>query len=193
MMQVEIGWTVPSGRNARSVLHFDRTSGSGTVVSALNTWLSGIVTVLSDQVSAQILGPFRILQPQDGQLVGLATIAPQPVHTGSIEGEPVADASQALIRWQTTAIADGHQVRGRTFIPGVPAADLVSGNLANATRVLLEQRSQSLAAGSSNLAVWHRPKWTVDGVLLRPGSVHAATSSTCWTELATQRNRRNKG
>lgn len=192
MMQVLVAWAIPSGRPALSVLHFNRTSGSANILGPLNTFLTAVVGRTVDGVTAQIQGPIKILNPATGQMTGVATIGTQPVHAGAIPEEPVADATQALIRWYTPGIVNGRIVRGHTYIPGLPVSDLTGGNLASGTASVLQTAAGALAASNATLAVWSRPLNDPAGNPVRAGSVHNVDSAGVWSEFATQRPRRNR-
>lgn len=191
-MECLVHWTIPSGRNAVSVLYANRTSGSANILGPLNNFLSACTSHLSDQVSAQIVGPFKILNPATGKMTGVATIGAQPVHTGQVVGEPVADATQILVQWVTPGIVNGRVVRGRTFLPGCDVAALDGGNLLEAERLYFQTVASILAGSNMTLAVWSRPLKDSGGTIVRPGSVHNVSAANCWSELATQRNRRNR-
>ena len=124
------------------------------------------------------------LDAATGALTGQWAEATARVGTGAGGTEPVADATQILVRWKTNTIVNGRFVAGRTYIPGCASSNEVSGNLAAATQSAIAAAGTTLIGSGAGLAVWHRP---ISG---SGGSEQSPNSCVVWEEFAVLRRRR---
>ena len=65
-----------------------------------------------------------------GEIVGVDSFGSNLTVTGNAGAGPLPPANQALVTWSTGEFVSGRQLRGRTFIPALSAADNASGNVA---------------------------------------------------------------
>lgn len=140
-------------------------------------WTTESVVDQLDDVGGLLLGSF-------------ATVA--RTGTGSTAGDPLPYQTQGLVRWNTATVADGHRLRGHTFIP----APLESENGAGAPAVAYVTRlgtaaAAMLAAAPYQLVVWHRPIHDAAGALVRPGSNGIVTGGAGQGSWAVLRSRRS--
>lgn len=179
-------WTTPGG-GGQTTLYTQPTGAAQTVTNSIRTWLISLCAGLSNQVTVAMGSEVRQLNVATGALEEVTGVNPGAPVPGNVAGQPVADASQVLMRWNTGHIVGGRRLVGRTFIPGLPVASLTGGNLAGASAVDFATKGQALIttlSGSAPLVVWHRPKAGAGG------EAWAADIATCWTELAVLRRRR---
>lgn len=132
------------------------------------------------------------------------------VLSGSWVGDPQADvqgtgpngysaASGALVRWETSLVADGHRVRGRTFIVPLDGASYnLIGSIQADTLTVLRSAGTALATDTaSSFVVWHRPFAGSAAVGTRPArAAHAGlavpvSGSTVPNEAVVLRSRRD--
>lgn len=179
-------WTTPGG-GGQSTLFTQPTGTLQTIADAIRSFLVELCEGLSNQVTATVASEVRTLNVGTGVLEAVGSVnggAPVP---GNVAGQPVADASQILMRWNTGEIVNGRRLVGRTFIPGLPVASLTGGNLNGASAADFATKGQGLItslAGQAPLVVWHRP---VNGA---GGVAWAADTATVWSEMAVLRRRR---
>lgn len=185
MREYLVRWSTPAGGNPLTILYFDESGDSvGDQRFLIKTWLDGLATQLSNQISYQVELEGRVINESDGTLVGYWSDTVPQTGNGDISEEPVADATQGLVRWGTANFVAGRNVRGRSFIPGVATTRLTSGNLGTTAVSAFASASAALVTSASGLVVWSRP---TDG---RPGSMNLVSTSGVSTELAVLRRRR---
>jgi hypothetical protein len=131
-----------------------------------------------------------VINITDGALTGSFNTATR-TGQGTQAGDGLPAQNQGLLRWNTGTIADGHRLRGHTYIPapmegsntlGAPDALYVTRGNAGATAVL--------AAGTHQLMVWHRPILDAGGAVLRAGSAGPVTGGVCQPVWSVLRSRR---
>jgi hypothetical protein len=196
--EIEVFWTTTSGSGKVSVFNFDPADSVASQRAALDAMLAGFLGALHNSTFYLVSPAGREWNDATGELVGAWTDTTPYDGFGTVTGEPVAEASQVLIQWQTGDIADGRFVRGRQFIPGCSNVNLEDGELETTIRAALQGNAQGLITAAVGFGIWHRPKYVPadppgsgPSVLERPGSFHAATSASIWSEFAVQRKRRN--
>lgn len=189
VFQSRIVWSGPGHSPKYSIINHGTSSAAGRN-NALNDFLTALEPLLSDQFSFSIDPEWRTLDDSTGQLTAVGSYGSTPTHTALVPEEPVADATQALIQYQTDGIVEGKRVRGRTFIPGTPVDVLENGNLNAAHTAALATAALNLDTGNADLVIWARPKRDANGVLIRPGSRHSVNGITVGSELAVLRRRR---
>lgn len=182
--EILVDWTLASGSGKVSVFMFDPTPTIAAQRTALQTWLTAVKAHLDNSASYVIRTDGREMDDTTGALTGSWSETSAKTGTGGGTLEPVADATQMLVRWKTPTIVNGRFLQGRTFIPGLAASNEAGGNLASATSTSVQTANNALIASVSGLGVWHRP---VSG---SGGLFDLATTSNVWSELAVLRRRR---
>lgn len=151
-----------------------------------------VVQGLVAQVDAEN-GDVLLMHPGTNQTVnasGSGTIAPPEV--------------QGVLRLRTGSYSDGREIRGRVFLPGVPAAAVASGAPhpdyvtamqaagaalvadATCTLVVYRRERQAYAGVGSPGMVGYRPPHDY-----RAGSFAAVTTTQCWSKFGVLRSRRD--
>lgn len=131
-----------------------------------------------------------VIDPANGQLVtSFATTS--RTGQGTLAGDPLPPQNQGLVAWSTSTVADGHRLRGHTYIPapmesenttGAPVAAYITACGAAATAML--------GAGTYGLVVWHRPIIDSSGTVTRAGSTGIVTGGAgkgAWSVLRSRR------
>jgi hypothetical protein len=181
-----LNWVTPGG-GGRTTLYTRQTGDAQTITNSIRTWAGLICQGLSSQVSVTPGSEVRRLDTASGVLTGVFSVTPGTTIPGNVSQQPVADASQVMLRWGTGTIINGRRLVGRTFLPGLPVGSLSGGNIAAATVTDFANKAQALVtalAGTAPVVVWHRP---VNGA---GGSDALVTGGTCWSEVAVLRRRR---
>jgi hypothetical protein len=72
---------------------------------------------ISDELSAVIPNEVTRVDPATGEAVGLFAVTGSTIPMGDA-GDPLAWATQGLVRIRTAVYAGGREIRGRCFVPG---------------------------------------------------------------------------
>nr|CRY94840.1 hypothetical protein [uncultured prokaryote] len=186
MYQVETHWNVEAAaRDIVSVMNFDSLVPIADARAALGTLWSGLEDLLHSSTTWTVATEGRTLRPEDGGLVGSWSDA--VAHTGSgitTAGGPVANATQALLRWATVDIVRGRRVAGRTFVPGIASAAMGQGEMSPGTRAAVQVTLDAFVDLTAGFVIWKRPTGAF------PGSIHEVNTGSLGIELAVQRKRR---
>ena len=91
----------------------------------------------------------------------------------------------ACVTWRTPGIAEGHKVRGRTFLVPLSVANYATnGTLDDAVVAALRSYASALvSAAAPQFSVWHRPKAGAGG------SLHQINAATVTDRAAILRSR----
>lgn len=186
MFEVITDITTEAGGGQVSVMYFDEggTSAAAAVLSATLFW-QACAAKCTVSTTFQVRGSGRTVDAADGSLSGFYSEPSSALILGSVSGSGVPDASQVLCQFRTGVIRAGREVRGRTFVPGLAAANnLAGGNLFEATRLIFAAAAEQLTEEERGHGIWARPKEGSPGVLVK------SATGDCWTELAVLRRRR---
>ena len=126
-------WTTAAGSGFVTVMYFEAGIAVADQRSALDNFFSGCLTGMSVATHYDIRQEGKEIDDATGALTGTWTEATGYSGTGAFAGEPVPDAVQLLVRWNTATIIDGRFLRGRTFLPGFATATVDDGNVAAAS------------------------------------------------------------
>lgn len=186
MIEVTTTWNPPSGVTTKSVMYFGPGADPSIVRLRVHELWDALSHALSNQCSWSVDTEGRILDSSTGTLLGSWTEATTRADAGIGTGQPVADATQALLRWQTGTVVSGRFLQGRTFVPGLEGNELLAGNLGAATVTsFVAAQASFLLATSGQFGIWHRPKAGAGGVWV------PVTGGSTASELAVLRRRRN--
>lgn len=182
--EVIVDWTGPGRSPKLNVFYHPAENGVVNFRQNLDIWLTSVRDSLSQQYSWRIRQSGDVFEDSTGELVGEWSDSQARVGTGTLADQPVADATQVLVRWRTAQIVNGRRLRGRTFIPGVGNTKVVNGNLADGTVAVLNGFSKTFAQSANPPHIWHRPTGGTGGLAA------STQSADVWKELATLRRRR---
>lgn len=138
--------------------------------NAVDSYMANNVTWNIDQNVALFANPetltgWEVVTAGTGQ--GLLSDAMLPI------------ATQALVRWSTSAVYNNRRVRGRTFIPGLTVAANADGSLTTPTATAIATAADTMQ----------------DGGLVIPSRVQNAfidvTGASVWSSFAVLRSRRD--
>lgn len=184
--EIQVLWTPPSGIQTSTVMYWWDGVGVSTQRTRLNTFLTAINGFLTGDTLWTIATQGKVLNEQTGQMTGTWAEATPYSGAGSGTGEPVPDVAQILFRWGTNTVLNGRFVKGRSFIPGLAAENLLGGNIAGAAVGPMTTAASNLAGASAGFGVYHRPQ---NGTL---GALVTINTADCASEMAVQRRRRNR-
>lgn len=112
---------------------------------------------------------------------GVVVTTTSPVSATSSSAESPA-ATQGLISWRTGVYVGSREIRGRTFVPGVPQSSLGDGIPGGAYVAALNTSAAALIADTNSVLAINSP------------SKHNAAnvvSGTAWNQFAVLRSRRD--
>lgn len=183
--EILVDWTTASGSDHRSVMFFDLSGAVATQRAALKAFLDTIKSQLDNGVTWTIETSGRELDDTTGALTGQWSESTASTGVGVVNGEPVPDAAQVVMQWRTGVIVNGRFLQGRTYIPGLTAAQLSDGNVSATTISAWTTAGTTLEGVANGLQVWHRP---VSG---SGGQASNVLSAAVWPELGVLRRRRS--
>lgn len=182
--EILVDYTTPAGGGFRSVFMFGTASSVASQRIGLRNMLQAIDNYCSSSMTWTIETSGRELTDATGTLTGTWSEPTAYTGVGAVGAFPVADATQALVRWYTDHIINGRFLRGRTYIPGIAVSNIDGGNLAPGAVTGIGSAAQQLINDAVQVGVWHRP------VAGSGGQWWAADTADCWNEFAVLRRRR---
>lgn len=182
--EIVVDWTTESGPGKVSVFWFLTASDVDDQRQALSVMLGEIDSYLAGGGSWVIRQNGREVDDATGALTGAWSAGVGYGGIASAVGQPVADATQVLMQWDTGNIVGGRFLRGRTFIPLLAVSNVLDGNIRAAEQTAIANAGTGLINSLTGFGVWHRPTGGSGGVFLQ------ADTCTVWRELAVLRRRR---
>lgn len=161
------------------------TSGEAVFAhSATVDLLTALQPHIVNDLAYTVLSEVAQIDPVSGDI--LATFVVPPVNgVCSHVGAPAAWHTQGLIRWRTGVYVGGREIRGRTFVPGVPASYMLDGNpsvsyLNNVLGVAQAHLANVDTVAAGGAAVWSPAR----------GQSAAISTTSVWNRFAVLRSRR---
>jgi hypothetical protein len=182
--EILVDWETASGSGKVSVFHFLEATDVASQRAALATFLGAVDATMDNSVNWSIRTAGREMVAASGALTAAWVEPTAYTGTGGISTEPMADATQALVRWITDHIVGSRFLQGRTFLPGIAVGGTAGGDLGGSTRTAIQSAADTLVAAAVQLCVWHRPVAGAGGV------AWAVESAIVNTEFAVLRRRR---
>src|SRR5664279_3933425 len=122
LRKATVAWSGGHGGPGISTFYFTETTVSYPLFVNLWSVLRGNCPT---GITWTIAGGGDTINPLTGELTGVWG-GPTPNIIACNGGGMYADAAGAMIRWDTGTVADGHRVKGRTFL--VPLVDSLYGS-----------------------------------------------------------------
>lgn len=162
--------------------YFAETAGSAAQAhAAVASFWAGVKTQMSSALTYTVAGEIELFDAATGQITGLAT-TDAVTSVGTQAGDMLPPATQGLVRWRTGFFANGRELRGRTFLPGMVEGSNLNGAPASTVVTALSGYAASLVSGTNHqLSVYSRAH----------ASAAPVTSSSVWTKWAQLRSRRD--
>lgn len=155
-------------------------------LTAWNTFLAAIASRVPNVVTWTSQGQGDVLSEVTGILSGSWSATPPAPVAATATGN-YASVAGAVINWRTNGLANGHRVRGRTFLVPLVGSSFdtdgsISGTVLTSMRAAL---ATFVSAVGTGLVVWHRP---VGG---GGGSQHAIVNADIPDKAVVLRSRRD--
>lgn len=180
VMQMRLQWTGYGSDPHYSILNYPDDTDPILAMDAFLDFMLAIDDLIIADYSWQFEDEVRILDTVTGQLQSIEPTTAPPADQGLATLEPVADATQLLVRWRTDTIAGGRRLQGRTYLPGFSIGSLSDGNVIPSTVSTVTTAANALVGSGYAPVVWSR----------KNGIIASVGSASVWTEWATQRKRR---
>lgn len=183
MRQITTNWSGPQG-GGLTVMNFADAVPVAAQRAALGAFWADWAEYLASPYTSTVDVEGREVNPATGLTTDFWTEGTPYAAAGGAGSNPVADATQVLIRWRTPDVVAGRRVQGRTFVPGLASTGLAGGGINAGAVAAFNAIAQGLVDADVGLGVWSRP---TDA---RAGTFNEVTSGSVWNELAVQRGRR---
>jgi hypothetical protein len=190
LFRVQTHWTGLPGDVGLSTHYF----GTGfyvvdDAVSSVVTFWVALNEHISDAVSWAVSADVAVIDDTTGVIDHWETATTADGGAGTNNGDPLPWQTQGLIHWTTGEVVNGHQVVGRTFIPGLCEGDsdagvMSSGLVGSITTIAFAM----ITDAGSELRIWSRP--APAATTPRAGSSHLVRSATVESKWAVLRSRR---
>lgn len=155
----------------------------GAVLTMWGTLFNGVNPAIG-RLTAKIDDEVQVVDDATGTVTDAFFLPTSPVSPGSVTVDIIPNATQGLVRLNTTQFRNGRRVRGKIFFPCLNRqSQTADGNLGGTMPTLLEDAVEPLLG--VDLAVWSRPA---------PGRVGDAVpveTITVWNEFAVLKSRRD--
>lgn len=128
-------------------------------VAAIRAFFNSVAGLMPTGLTLSVPGVGDTIDDATGLINGAwnATAAPAIV-TGS-SGLSYAGNAGSIVHWFTAGVANGHRVRGQTFlVPLTNVAFDTAGSIATAALTTIRNAGTALiSSGAGDLRIWHRP------------------------------------
>jgi hypothetical protein len=163
-------------------------------VDATDSFLDALRVRLSNTITAAVSSDVPVYAEATGALLQVEVAAPNVPAAGALSGDMLPPANQALIRWQTSLVANNRVVKGKTFVPGIMEIDCVPPGVPSANLITAANaaRDALLLDGVANFGIWHRPiSDGGDPPVFSGGLFGIAESGNLWSKFSVLRSRRD--
>ena len=181
--EILVDWNT-DGPGGTTVMYFPISGTLADQRSALAAFLASADLGCANSTTWTIAQSGRELDDATGTLTGAWSSGVAHTGTGGSSATQTADATQALVRWNTGTVVAGRFLKGRTFIPGMAADAFDNGNLVSGLITTINNACTTFLASAGPPVIWHRP------VQSAGGSVAVVNTGSVWPELAVLRRRR---
>lgn len=196
LFKVITRFTGAQGSPWLNVLHFSAINpllAQDAADAAATFW--GACDALMDNSVSWVIDPTVVeFEDTTGTPVAFRTVTTGS-GTGAVSDISLPYAAQGLVRTFTGDVVNGHQVRGRIFIPGITRNNLGEGVLNTAAITAFDTAVGALISDADSIySIWARPvdaEHATENSPERVGSQHAVTSGSTASQFAVLRRRRD--
>jgi hypothetical protein len=191
MLRVRTTWTSPQGGPYLSTHYFTGASdvAAQDAVDALVTFWQAVDAGIMNTYTWTVLPEVAHIDEDDGKILNLYPVTGDSAPGAVTSGTQLPPSNQVLVRWHTQAYIDGRNVRGRTFIPGVPTANNQAGKFNSGSAAIFDTAAEALISDAgSELVVWRRPNPAAETTA---GQAIPVSAASVWLDFAILRRRRD--
>jgi len=182
--EITVDWQLANSPGGTTVLYFDDVGTVADQRAALDDFLNACTVSLHTSTTYTIATSGREMDTATGALTGQWVESTAYTDNGAQTGQPVANATMILLRWETGQVVSGRFLKGRTFLPGATSGVITAGEVQASTQTALNDAMETYIASNGAHSVWHRPTDGAGGVAFQ------VTAGTTWNEFAVLRQRR---
>lgn len=173
--QVRVAWSGFVGGPGISTHYIPGVNSAA--LTALRAFYNALVSFIPTGVTLTFPSEGDVIQAGTGALTTTWTVATPPAAVVGGGTGPMNSAQGFQVKWTTSDVADGHALKGRTFIVPIAAGILGSdGLLSTAAQAAVFTAANAIATSATPWWIWHRPMYaphapgTPRGAPTRPGS-----------------------
>lgn len=165
--------------------HFFFTAAGGTAADAASAvaemygdWQAYMTSATTWAINPVV----SIVESTTNDVVDITTVSPLS-GSGTDSSGQAPPVLQGLAQWRTGVFESGRELRGRTYIPGVPKGTITSTGVPAGTYIeAIQTAGAALLADANSVLVTYSPTHLTFAVV---------DSVTCWTKWAELRSRRD--
>lgn len=181
MLRVRVAFTGTTGSPYVATHYFE---GSGAVnaasaVAAVGDLWDDLEPIMVNNLTWTVEDEVQELS--NAGVVTASFLVAGPTGVGTSTSEMLPAAAQALIQWRTGVYQAGREIRGRTFIPGLPDGTNQDGSVTAATQAVINAAALTYVNSGANPAIWSRTG----------ASVTPIDSGFAWNQFAMLTSRRD--
>lgn len=183
MLRTRLTWTASGGPAVSTMCWMATEDGAGALAvrTALNTFWTAVKGEIGGGLVLSFDGDIDVVDPITGLQTSTLTVASFTV-TGTGAGDVLPPNNQYLARWRTGQYENGHERRGRTFVPNPTETNNSGGAVLAATLTNLNTWAANLAADATAELGVYSPTYR---------SIRSVSSGTFWSKFAALRSRRD--
>jgi hypothetical protein len=154
--QVRVAWSGFVGGPGISTHYIPGVNSAA--LTALRAFYSALNSFIPTGCTLTFPSEGDVIQAGTGALTTTWTVATPPAAVVGTGSGPLASALGFQVKWLTSDVADGHALKGRTFI--VPTAAGIFGSdglLSTAVQTAVYTAANVLATSATPWWIWHRP------------------------------------
>lgn len=177
-------WSTPAGGGFATVMFWEDIHTVSSQRATLGAMWSAIDASLNSGVRWTVRTSGRVMNDATGTLTGVWSEPTGHTAVGGSTVDPIPDATQVLLRWETGVVVGGRMLKGRSFVPGLIENGTTGGNVDTTVVTGWQTIINNFLAAGAGFGVWHRPVQGAGGQFI------TASSGSVWPELAVLRRRR---
>lgn len=197
---IQVEWSGLPGGTGLSSFAFDAgpSIDFDAAAAAVMSMFSEISLWFPNELRFNVLPEVSVYEHTTGQLVAAGQVLNPPAQVVGGSTNAYAAGVGASIQWITNGIANGHWVRGRTFLVPIHLASFNDTNgyllpndvtaFTNAAQNLIDYNGTQ---GDSHFVIWGRPKAATEDSPARPATKAVVASARVSSKPAVLRGRRD--
>lgn len=162
--------------------------------AAIRQFFEAMKTQLPNGASVTVQSAIPVHEMSNGQLLREDTMTspPQAVVGTAIAGTLYSGGVGVYVTWNTSAVFEGHKVRGRSYIVPLVLTGAADGTLGTGTITLVQNAADALIASQGGkFAVWSRLMTKDDHPVQIGGGLSTVTSAVVRDKTGILRSRRD--
>ena len=186
LYRVRTIFTGVEGAPFLSTFLFEQAGGTAQqAATAAGAFWTALAAGMHTSLAWTTEGAVAVINETNGNTESVSATTPV-VGAGTAVSDRAPAATQGLVRWRTGIFTGGRELRGRTFLPGVPEDQGSQVPLA-AYRTRADNAAAALIADVNTILAIRSSKFDATGLSF----AHPVVSGETWTQYAVLRSRRD--